>query len=174
MQDTGNDVDHALDDAQDTTTIVCDWPHALFLWTHLLTPRKLFYDRTFGDLAVLRDALVAARDTSLGTPDSPVDKRAAVAPVATVASVDDTRAPLTLVLPRAVATRVAWHLVWSRALPDLLPDMVYDAESASLFPSHLVARAQELGDEWERQLYLDPAPPSPSFNKPGSDQRDPQ
>jgi hypothetical protein len=149
VQDTPKTCDNPPDDALDTATIVCAWSDALFLWTHLLTRHKLFFDREYGDLAALRAVLAAEGAANRATPSTPAEERAFD---------DRARIPLTLRLPRTVATTIAEHLSWSRALPDLPPGMAYDIESAALFPSDLVAHAQRIGIEWQRQLYLDPQP----------------
>jgi hypothetical protein len=132
--------------ARDMATIVCEWGHAIFLWTQVLTRRRLFYDRAVGDLAALRDALLAAR--AAGSLESISDA---------IGDHDGRHAPLILRLPRTVATEIAWQLAWARALPPEAP--TYDAESPLLYHPNDVVRAQEIGIEWQRQLYRDPIAP---------------
>jgi hypothetical protein len=128
----------------DTVVILCPWRHAGFLWAQLLTKRRLHYDRVFGDLAQLRDALERERNMA-GASD--VDRKDAEW---------DDRPPLKLRLPRGVAVIVAQCLSAARALPDGADG--YDPESPMLYSAALVNQAREIGADWTRQLYLEPNP----------------
>lgn len=154
MFDGANASVGALLEQDDMVVILCPWRHAGFLWSQLLTKRRLYYDREYGDLAKLRDALVRGRaqdHVQVGAQDGMCGRDDADE------AVDwSDRPPLTLRLPRGVAVIVARYLTVAQALPTGTDG--YDPESASLYPASQVNLAHEVGADWTRQLYLEPNP----------------
>ena len=152
MPDTVNGSDPTLVEREDNVTIVCQWHHAVFLWTQFLTKRRLYFDRDYGDLASLRDALARGREdvfSALLTDGQ--------------GNVGDewlAREPLALRLPREVAVTLAHYLTDAVALPALpLEYAHYDVESPLLFLADVISLAHEVGADWQAQLYL-PNPPA--------------
>jgi hypothetical protein len=144
MRDGANAPSCAHLERDDVVVIVCPWRHAGFFWTQVLSRRRLHYDREYGDLERLRDALARGRgDVVAGASDADHE-----------ATEWRDRAPLTLRLPRGVAVIVAEYLTAAQALPDVAEG--YDPESPSLYPAPLVDLAHEIGADWKRQLYLEP------------------